>query len=33
MARYGSIKPPFSEEDVPNPVDPYGISKLAAESY
>ena len=31
MARYGSIKPPFSEEDIPNPVDPYGICKLAAE--
>jgi UDP-glucose 4-epimerase len=31
MARYGSIKPPFSENDKPNPVDPYGISKLAAE--
>ncbi|WP_440682109.1 NAD-dependent epimerase/dehydratase family protein [Candidatus Pelagibacter sp. HIMB1710] len=31
MARYGNIKQPFSEEDTPNPVDPYGISKLAAE--
>ena len=31
MARYGSIKPPFNEEDKPDPVDPYGISKLAAE--
>ncbi len=31
MARYGNIKPPFLEEDIPNPVDPYGISKLAAE--
>ena len=31
MARYGSIKNPFNEEDKPNPVDPYGISKLAAE--
>ena len=31
MARYGSIKPPFKEDDKPNPVDPYGISKLAAE--
>ena len=31
MARYGSIKPPFRESDKPNPVDPYGISKLAAE--
>ena len=31
MARYGSIKPPFKEGDTPIPVDPYGISKLAAE--
>ena len=31
MARYGSIKSPFSETNNPNPVDPYGISKLAAE--
>ena len=31
MARYGNIKQPFSEDDKPNPVDPYGISKLAAE--
>ena len=31
MARYGNIKQPFDEEDIPNPVDPYGISKLAAE--
>ena len=31
MARYGNIKQPFYEEDNPNPVDPYGISKLAAE--
>ncbi|MBD1161548.1 NAD-dependent epimerase/dehydratase family protein [Pelagibacterales bacterium SAG-MED15] len=31
MARYGDIKNPFHEEDRPNPVDPYGISKLAAE--
>ena len=31
MARYGKIKQPFFEEDTPNPVDPYGISKLAAE--
>ena len=31
MARYGNIKQPFSEEDTPSPVDPYGISKLAAE--
>jgi len=31
MARYGHIEPPFKESDTPNPVDPYGISKLAAE--
>ena len=31
MARYGDIKPPFHEHHKPNPVDPYGISKLAAE--
>ena len=31
MARYGNIDQPFKEDDVPNPVDPYGISKLAAE--
>ncbi len=31
MARYGSIKSPFYEYDKPDPVDPYGISKLAAE--
>ena len=32
MARYGSIKPPFKEIDFPSPVDPYGVSKLAAEN-
>ena len=31
MARYGNIKMPFNEDDVPNPIDPYGVSKLAAE--
>ena len=31
MARYGYLKPPFKEIDDPNPVDPYGVSKLAAE--
>lgn len=31
MARYGNIKTPFRENDNPNPVDPYGVSKLAAE--
>jgi UDP-glucose 4-epimerase len=32
MARYGNIRPPFKEDDVCNPVDPYGVSKLAAEN-
>jgi len=31
MARYGEIKIPFKENDIPEPIDPYGISKLAAE--
>ena len=31
MARYGNITPPFKESDTPNPVDPYGIAKLASE--
>ena len=31
MARYGNIQMPFKESDTPNPVDPYGVSKLAAE--
>ena len=31
MARYGNIKMPFNEDDTPNPIDPYGVSKLAAE--
>ena len=32
MARYGNIKIPFKEEDEPKPVDPYGVSKVAAEN-
>ena len=32
MARYGNIKPPFKEDDSINPVDPYGVSKVAAEN-
>ena len=32
MARYGDVKPPFFEEQELNPVDPYGVSKLAAEN-
>ncbi len=31
MARYGSQKYPFTEEMKPKPVDPYAISKVAAE--
>ncbi len=31
MARYGAIKIPFHEDDMPDPVDPYGVAKLAAE--
>jgi UDP-glucose 4-epimerase len=31
MARYGNIPTPYSEDAVPKPNDPYGISKLAAE--
>ena len=31
MARYGDIKVPFREDDKINPVDPYGVSKVAAE--
>ena len=32
MARYGDIKIPFREEDELRPVDPYGVSKVAAEN-
>ena len=32
MARYGNIRIPFREEDELKPVDPYGVSKVAAES-
>lgn len=31
MARYGSGKMPFREDQPPHPVDPYGIAKYAAE--
>ena len=31
MARYGSQKTPFTEDMNPKPIDPYGISKVAAE--
>jgi UDP-glucose 4-epimerase len=32
MARYGNIKTPFRENDDLKPVDPYGVSKVAAEN-
>jgi len=32
MARYGSIRIPFREDDELKPVDPYGVSKVAAEN-
>jgi|TARA_B110000259_G_scaffold180147_1_gene220510 UDP-glucose 4-epimerase len=31
MARFGDLKPPFTENLKPKPIDPYGISKVAAE--
>ena len=31
MARYGAQKYPFTEKMEPKPVDPYAISKVAAE--
>ena len=31
MARYGELEPPFTENQTPKPVDPYGVSKLASE--
>ena len=31
MARYGDLKTPFTEDMLPKPVDPYAISKVAAE--
>jgi len=31
MARYGEIEIPFSENSIVKPIDPYGISKVAAE--
>jgi UDP-glucose 4-epimerase len=30
-ARYGVGNPPYTEDQTPNPVDPYGIAKYAAE--
>ena len=31
MARYGNIKSPYHEDNKINPVDPYGVSKVAAD--
>jgi UDP-glucose 4-epimerase len=31
MARYGAATPPFTEDLTPQPVDPYGVAKYAAE--
>lgn len=31
MAVYGNGTPPFDENDLPNPIDPYGIAKYACE--
>jgi len=31
MAVYGHGNPPFSEDDLPQPIDPYGIAKYACE--
>lgn len=31
MAVYGEGNPPFNEDDLPNPIDPYGIAKYACE--
>ena len=31
MAVYGHGNPPFDEEDIPTPIDPYGIAKYACE--
>jgi UDP-glucose 4-epimerase len=32
MAVYGSQEPPFTEDKLPQPIDPYGIAKYAVES-
>lgn len=31
MARYGNTPTPFTENSIPNPIDPYGMAKLHAE--
>jgi UDP-glucose 4-epimerase len=33
MARYGEGSPPFEEDHVPNPIDPYGLAKVHAEEH
>ena len=32
-AVFGNANPPFYETDIPNPITPYGCSKLASENY
>jgi len=31
MAVYGKAEPPFAEHLIPNPIDPYGVAKMACE--
>ena len=31
LAVYGNGNPPFDENDIPNPIDPYGVAKYACE--
>ena len=31
MAVYGDARPPFTEDMIPAPIDPYGIAKFAVE--
>ena len=33
MARYGNQTPPFTEDMLPAPVDPYGLAKVNAEQH
>ena len=33
MARYGDQQTPFTEDMIPKPIDPYAISKVAAEGF
>jgi len=32
MARYGNNSTPFNENQIPSPVDPYGVAKVASEN-